>query len=52
MMAIAETYHKLGIPIIPFFIDPAADHGVHDKKPKILTYKKWETTRKQTKLKT
>jgi len=45
LIAIAEGYHELGMSIIPFYINPQAEsNGVHDKKPKIITYAKWQTT--------
>jgi hypothetical protein len=44
LKAIAECWHSLGIPVIPFWINPIAnENGVHDKKPKIDTYRKWQT---------
>lgn len=44
MIAKAEYWHSLGHTIIPFFINPAADHGIHDKKPMILEYAQFEKT--------
>ncbi|MGA2682067.1 MAG: phage/plasmid primase, P4 family [Candidatus Bathyarchaeia archaeon] len=44
LLAIAEGYHELGLPVIPFFINPQADaNGIHEKTPVITTYKKWYT---------
>jgi len=43
LVAIAESYHELGLPIIPFYINPQADAGVHDKKPRIDKYAQWQT---------
>ena len=44
LLGTARAYHELGLPVIPFFINPKADqNGVHEKTPVITTYKKWQT---------
>jgi P4 family phage/plasmid primase-like protien len=45
LKAAAEVYHELGMSIIPFYINEQADaNGVHEKKPRIDAYAKWQTT--------
>jgi putative DNA primase/helicase len=44
LIVTAECWHDLGFSIIPFFINPVADNGVHDKKPMLPSYAQWEKT--------
>jgi P4 family phage/plasmid primase-like protien len=37
----AQEYHNLGMAVIPFFINPQAVLGVHDKHPVIGKYAEW-----------
>ena len=42
IIASAKYYHNLGIPVIPFYVNPQADsNGNHDKKPEIIAYNQW-----------
>ena len=42
LLAAAEAYHELGIPVIPFTIHKDAQKGIYEKD-NIGTWKKWET---------